>query len=228
MSEVQTTTRTKLTLLEEAYINELTRIDDERPITLTEAFLRVNPKAREWSKKAINNEASAIYRRPIVQRAIKAKQAMIEAERRRTSRSSRAMIEAALWKEAKGADRASDRINALKAIAAMLPEDDGDTSAADDAATREDLVAELESILSNSLGAAIDITPELPSGSEDDQVIESSDESSSDVLEVEAEVVESSTEGSSSEPSSYAADASAHLRGGDTAWDDPTPDEPAF
>jgi len=199
--------RTKLTRLEEAYVNELTRIDDDRPMTLTEAFLRVNVNARKWARQAQNNEASVMYRRPIVQRAIQARQAMIDAERRRTSRSSRAMIETALWKEAKGADRASDRINALKAIAAMLPPDQDDSSAADEAASRQELVAELEALLSASLGQAIDVTPEITSGEEDQVEPEESydsteDQDSSDVLDVDATVTES--------------------------WDDPTPEEPAF
>jgi len=199
--------RTKLTRLEEAYVNELTRIDDDRPMTLTEAFLRVNVNARKWARQAQNNEASVMYRRPIVQRAIQARQAMIDAERRRTSRSSRAMIETALWKEAKGADRASDRINALKAIAAMLPPDQDDSSAADEAASRQELVAELEALLSASLGQAIDVTPEITSGEEDQVEPEESDDStgdedSSDVLDVDATITES--------------------------WDDPTPEEPAF
>lgn len=199
--------RTKLTRLEEAYVNELTRIDDDRPMTLTEAFLRVNVNARKWARQAQNNEASVMYRRPIVQRAIQARQAMIDAERRRTSRSSRAMIETALWKEAKGADRASDRINALKAIAAMLPPDQDDSSAADEAASRQELVAELEALLSASLGQAIDVTPEITSGEEDQVEPEESydsteDQDSSDVLDVDATITES--------------------------WDDPTPEEPAF
>lgn len=184
-------TRTKLTVIEASYVEQLTRVDTEKPRSLSDAYAIANPRAAKWKRQTLTNEASKIFNRPIVQKAIDEVKRKLEIERRRSVRSTKTSIENALWKEVDDADRSSDRIAALRTLASMVP-DDLPEEAVVNAQSREELINRLEGVLERDLGNAIDVTPEAdapllladqePEGAVNETMSEGS---SSEVLDVE-------------------------------------------
>ena len=150
-----------LSPLDIAFINEVTRIDINRPTSYREALIRIKDVSK-WKSRSVNNEASRIARKPKVIAAIAKIRAQREKDRRRTFKSTASAIEARLWVEAKDADKASDRINALKILYSMLPPPT-EEEAADSLKSKEELIERIEEVFERAVGKPVDITAQAQS-----------------------------------------------------------------
>jgi hypothetical protein len=150
----------KLTDSERCFVEEVTRLDDDRPKTSTEAYRRAyNPKGNTTT---VYNDASRVYNRPHIQEAIATIEAKIEADRRRSSRGTLQMMQQKLWGIAEDPLASHrDQISAIKGLRDMMPKDITEDSVnADSAASKEELVKRLRIVLAD-VPDAIDVTPDL-------------------------------------------------------------------
>jgi hypothetical protein len=147
-----------LTINERLFVVEITREDSDRPTSATDAYRRVYTAGGK--PNTVHNQAAAIMRRPNVVAAIEAAHARSDAERSRRLKTTRTYIENGLMKEIATADKASDRINALKALHAMLPDENKEVEEADTPIGKESILTRIRDLMSSSGGDPLDITPE--------------------------------------------------------------------
>jgi hypothetical protein len=149
----------KLTVNEKEFVQEMTRIDDDRPRSAVEAYTRVykNNNSRQTSY----SEASQILKRSHIQDAIAVIETKIEADRRRASRGNLVSIQMKLWNIVDRKTTSTyEEIAALKTLASLLPKGALESSPNEDsAASKAELVERLKQVLSD-VPDAIDITPE--------------------------------------------------------------------
>jgi hypothetical protein len=149
----------KLTVNEKGFVVEMTRVDEDRPRTTTEAYKRVYKNNN--NPTTCNTEASMILKRPHIQAAIAVIETKIEADRRRASRGNLVSIQMKLWNIV---DRQStttyEEIAALKTLASLLPKGATESSPSEDsAASKAELIERLKQALSD-VPDAINVTPE--------------------------------------------------------------------
>lgn len=149
----------KLTVNEKEFVAEMTRVDDNRPRTTTEAYKRVYKNNN--SPTTCNDEASMILRRPHIQDAIAVIETKIEADRRRASRGNLVHIQMKLWNIVERTTTTTyEEIAALKTLATLLPKGATESSPSEDsAASKAELVERLKQVLSD-VPSAINVTPE--------------------------------------------------------------------
>lgn len=149
----------KLTLNEKEFVQEMTRIDEDRPRSAVEAYQRTYKNNN--SKQTCYSEASQILKRPHIQDAIAVIETRIEADRRRASRGSLVSIQMKLWRIVERKTTSTyEEIAALKTLASLLPKGATESSPNEDsAASKAELVERLKQVLSD-VPDAIDVTPE--------------------------------------------------------------------
>jgi hypothetical protein len=138
-----------LTISEKLFVEEMTRLDDDRPRTATEAYRRAyNPKGVPTT---VYNDASIVFNRPVVKAAIAVIEARVESDRRRAARGTLQHIQAKLWGIAEDPLATHrDQIAALKGLRDMMPKDAIESSPnKDSAASKEELVSRLRTVLSD-------------------------------------------------------------------------------
>jgi hypothetical protein len=146
---VPSTKKRALTISEKLFVEEMTRLDDDRPRTATEAYRRAyNPKGVPTT---VYNDASVVFNRPVVKAAIAVIEAKVESDRRRAARGTLQHIQAKLWDIANDpVARDSDKIAALKGLTSMQPKDASESSPnKDSAASKEELMSRLNAVLSD-------------------------------------------------------------------------------
>jgi len=168
-----------LTRNEKEFLFELTRTDPLRPKTNVDAYCNIyRPNS---SRRTQVNECSKILSKPHMVKALAEIEAKIEQDRRRASRGNAQAVQVALWKEAREANRSSDRISALKAISAILPKSAFETSVLDGSAVgKAALVARLDELLS-SVDETIDVSPQIQE--------EQTTAAELEILEIESELM---------------------------------------
>jgi len=149
----------KLTVNEQEFVREMTRVDNDRPRTATDAYQRAYKNNN--SRQTCTAEASMILKRPEVQAAIATIEERIELDRRRASRGTAQAIQIKLWNIVERSTTTTyEEIAALKTLASLLPKNAIESSPNDDsAASKAQLVERLKQVLSD-VPDAIDITPE--------------------------------------------------------------------
>ena len=149
----------KLTVNAQEFVQEMTRVDQDRPRTATDAYQRVYKNNN--SRQTCNNEASLILKRPHIQAAITEIEDRIELDRRRASRGTAQAIQIKLWNIVeRDTTTTYEEIAALKTLASLLPKNAIESSPNDDsAASKQQLVERLKQVLSD-VPDAIDVTPE--------------------------------------------------------------------
>jgi hypothetical protein len=175
----------ELTDKEKRFVDEVTRIDEDRPRTSTEAYRRAYEPT--GNSTTVYGDASRVFNRPRVQAAIATIESRIEADRRRASRGTLQHMQQKLWSIADDPLASHrDQISAIKGLRDMLPKDLVDDSPnSDSAASKEELVKRLRVVLAD-VPDAIDVTPDLETGSDADVIdiraVESPAEPLDDVL----------------------------------------------
>jgi len=167
-----------LTLSEKNFLFELTRTDSLRPKSNVEAYCRIYKTNQ--SRKTDIHECSRALGRPHMVKALADIESKIEQDRRRASRGNMQAIQTALWEEARDADKAADRISALRTLASLLPKNAIDESTLSSASSKSALIDRLNTILS-SVDDTIDVSPEIQAESVDEK----------EILEIEAELLSS-------------------------------------
>ena len=147
-----------LTVKEKRFVEEITRTDSDKPSSISEAYRRAyEPKGNMTTSRT---EASKVFKRPHIQNAIAKVNSKQELERERKRKSSASAIEAALWREAQGADHSRDRISALKALSSLVaPKGASDPALASSAASNEEIIDRIKMILASTLGEPVNVTP---------------------------------------------------------------------
>ena len=170
----------KLTVKETAFVKEITRTDADKPTSIAAAYRRAyEPKGNATTSRT---EASKMYKRPHIQNAIARVNSKLELERERKRKSSASAIEAALWREAQGADHSRDRISALKALSSLVaPKGAGDPALASSAASKEEIIDRIKMILASTLGEPVNVTP----GGSELQVVSSDEPPVIEILDPE-------------------------------------------
>jgi hypothetical protein len=150
----------KLTVNEQEFVSEMTRVDDDRPRTGTEAYRRAY-RNENPNRQTCYNAASEILKRPHVKDAIAVVEAKIETDRRRASRGNAAAIQIKLWNIVdQDTTTTYEQIAALKTLASLLPKNAVESSPNEDsAASKAELVERLKLVLTD-VPDAIDVTPE--------------------------------------------------------------------
>jgi hypothetical protein len=158
-----------VTIIEQSFVDQLTREDADRPRSITQAFRQSLAKAG-GAPITVMAEASRMHRRPQVKEAIRIAHERLDANRLRERRSARATIENALWEEYHKAKAPRDRLAALKTLAQMAPSQDvpvDPTKDPDTALGKESILRRIEGIMSKAGGDPLDITP-IDSNTDDD------------------------------------------------------------
>ena len=150
----------KLTPYERRMVEEMTRTDEARPRSITEAYCRAYPA--KASPITNNNEASKIFNKPHVQAAIAAIEAKLEADRRRASRGNAQAIQTEAWNLMRHPEATiANKVNTLKVLISLLPKDQTEEHVLKDSAvSKVELQARLEEIFSSVADKAIDVSPE--------------------------------------------------------------------
>lgn len=149
----------KLTVNEQEFVREMTRVDNDRPRTATEAYRRVYKNNN--SRQTCNTEASLILKRPHIKHAIAVIEDNIELDRRRASRGTAQAIQNKLWNIVERPTTTTyEEIAALKTLASLLPKNALESSPNDESASsKQQLIDRLKEVLSD-VPDAIDVTPE--------------------------------------------------------------------
>ena len=167
----------KLTISERLFVEEMTRLDDDRPRSANEAY-RTAYKP-QGNPRTVQKDANTVFNRPHVQKAIALIESKIEADRRRHSRGALTRMTNKLWDIADDPNASHrDQISAIKGLRDMLPKDIiEDSPNLDSAASKEELVSRLQAVLSD-IPDAIEVGPVFDDGvtvegeDEDDNVID--------------------------------------------------------
>ena len=118
------------------------------------------------SVRTTQNEASRLWRNPLVQAAAEAARREVDAQRRRRLAAERDRIRDRLWIEADSADRASDRIAALRLLGTQAGVDMFaqriEVSPTESRATGAEVLADVEAMLERALGAEVESEKEEP------------------------------------------------------------------
>jgi hypothetical protein len=170
----------KCTISEKMFVDEMTRLDENRPRSANEAYRTAyDPKG---NARTVQKDANTVFNRPHVQKAIAVIESKIEADRRRASRGTLQRVQTKLWDIVDG-EHTSDRdvIAALKGIRDMMPKDIvEDSPNIDSAASKEELVQRLQAVLSD-VPDAIEVGPVFD---EDGFPDEDEGTSEADVIEI--------------------------------------------
>ena len=171
-SSVSTVTELRpLTNNERRFVHEIMRLDEDRPRSAIDAYyIAYNTSCKRTTASV---ESSRIMAKPHIKAEIDKINREREMERRRNYRLTAVKVQNALWKEAETADRSSDRISALRALATMIPPVDPnnpDEEIQDTAYRKEALIENIKKLMSESLGEPIDVTPSQDEDQESEQL----------------------------------------------------------
>lgn len=132
--------------------------------TMREAYQSIY--SDRGTKGTAQAEASRLWRNPQVQRAAEAARREVDAQRRRRLAAERDRIRDRLWAEADSADRASDRIAALRLLGTQAGVDMFaqrlEVSATETRSTGAEVLADVEAMLERALGAEVESEKEEP------------------------------------------------------------------